>query len=106
MEIDETWHRQWSPDLYNLCISLPLYIILDFNSLRPSDAYTRQWAIIDSENDLSPSQRLAIIWPNAGTLRIGLLGTNFSEILIEIHKFSFKKMHLANGGHCVSASMC
>ena len=25
---------------------------------------------------------------------IGLLGTNFSEILIEIYTFSFKKMHL------------
>ena len=31
---------------------------------------------------------------NAEILSIGLLGTNFSEILIEIHKFSFKKMRL------------
>ena len=31
---------------------------------------------------------------NAGILLIGPLGTNFSEILIEIHTFSFKKMHL------------
>ena len=36
----------------------------------------------------------AIIWSNAGILSIGPMGTNFSEILIEIHTFSFKKMHL------------
>ena len=35
-----------------------------------------------------------IIWTNAGILLIGTLGTNFSEILIEIHTFSLKKMHL------------
>ena len=32
-------------------------------------------------------------WTNAGIL-IGPLGTNFSEILTQIHKFSFKKIHL------------
>ena len=37
----------------------------------------------------------AIIWTDAGILLIGPLGTNFSEILIEIHTFSFKKKHLA-----------
>ena len=45
------------------------------NSLRPSDAYMRRWT-------------------NAGILLIGTLGTNFSEILIDIQTFSFKKMHL------------
>ena len=35
-----------------------------------------------------------IIWTNAWILLIGPLGTNFSEILIEIHIFSFKKAHL------------
>ena len=43
---------------------------------------------------LSPGRRRAIIWTNAGILLIGPLGTNFSEIFIEIHIFSFKKMHL------------
>ena len=38
--------------------------------------------------------RQAIIWTNAGILLIRTLGTNFSEILSEIHAFSFKKMHL------------
>ena len=51
-------------------------------------------AIIGSDNGLSPDRRQAIIWTNAGILLIGPLGTNFSEILIEIQTFSFKKMHL------------
>ena len=38
--------------------------------------------------------RQAIIWTNAGLLLIGPFGTNFSEILIEILAFSFKKMRL------------
>ena len=50
--------------------------------------------IIGSDNGLSPGRRQAIIWTNAGILLIGPLGTNFSEILIEIYIFSFKKMHL------------
>ena len=51
-------------------------------------------AIIGSNNGLSPGRRQAIIWTNAAILLIRPLGTNFSEILIEIHTFSFKKMHL------------
>ena len=51
-------------------------------------------SIIDSDNGLSPERRQAIIWTNAGILLIGPLGTNFSEILIEILTFSFKKMRL------------
>ena len=50
--------------------------------------------IIGSDNDLSPGRRQAIIWTNDGILLIGPLGTNFSEILIEIYTFSFKKIHL------------
>ena len=50
--------------------------------------------IIGSDNGLSPERRQAIIWTNAGILLIGPLGTNFSEILIEILTISFKKMHL------------
>ena len=49
---------------------------------------------IGSDNGLSPGRRQAIIWTNAGILWIGPLGTNFSEIISEIHAFSFKKMHL------------
>ena len=50
--------------------------------------------IIGSDNGLSPGQRQAIIWTNAGILLIRTLGTNFSEILGEIHSFSFSEMHL------------
>ena len=35
-----------------------------------------------------------IVWTSAGILLIGPLGTNLSEILIEIQTFSFKKMHM------------
>ena len=68
-----------------------------FNSLRPSDAYMRQVSkltVIGSDNGLSPGRRQAIIWTNTGILLIGPLGTNFNEIFIEIHTFSFKKIHL------------
>ena len=50
--------------------------------------------VIGSDNGLSPGQRQAIIWTNAGMLLIGPMGTNFSEISIKIHIFSFNKMHL------------
>ena len=50
--------------------------------------------IIGSDNGLSPGRRQAVIWTNAGILLIGHWGTNFSESLIGIHTFSFKKIHL------------
>ena len=49
---------------------------------------------IGSDNGLSPGRRQAIIWTNAGILLIGPLGTNFSENLIGMQTFSFKKMPL------------
>ena len=50
--------------------------------------------IIGSDNGLSPGLRQAIIWASNGTLSIGDLGTNVSEILIGIQTFSCKKMQL------------
>ena len=50
--------------------------------------------ITGSNNGLSPGRRQAIIWTNAGIFLIRPLGTNSSEILIEILTFSFKKMRL------------
>ena len=50
--------------------------------------------IIGSDNGLLPGRHQAIIWTNAGILLTGPLGTNFNEILIEIHTFSLKEMHL------------
>ena len=62
---------------------------------------------IGSDNGLSPAQRQAIIWTNAGILLIWPLGTTFSEMSIEIHTFSFQKMHLKmlailSGSQCVN----
>ena len=51
-------------------------------------------AIIYSDNGLSPGRRRAIIGTNAGILLIRTVGTNFSEIVSEIHTFSLKKMRL------------
>ena len=48
--------------------------------------------IIGSDNGLSPDQNLVIIWTNDGTLLIRPLGTNFGEILIEIHNILLKKI--------------
>ena len=61
--------------------------------------------IIGSDNGLSPGRRQAIIWTNAGILLMRPLGTNFSEILIEIYIYifiqenCFWKCRLENGGH-------
>ena len=59
-----------------------------------TDICVSKLTIIGSDNGLSPDLRQAIIWTNSGILLIGPLGTNFSEILIEILTFSLKKMHL------------
>ena len=60
--------------------------------------------IIGSGNGLSPGRRQAIIWTNVGILLIQTLGTNFSEILGEIHSFSFRENTFENV-ICVIASI-
>ena len=66
--------------------------------------------IIGSGNGLPPVRQQAIIGTNAGILLIRPWGTNFSEILIEIYIFWFKKMHLKLSSGIwwpfISASMC
>ena len=63
--------------------------------------------IIGFDNGLLPGLRQAIIWTNAGILLIGHLGTKFNEILIKIHTFPLKKIHLEMlSAHFVSPSMC
>ena len=64
------------------------------NSLSPNDAYVRQ--------STRPSLvQIMLIKPP---------GTNFIVIVIEMHTFSFKKMHLKirpeNSGHFASVSVC
>ena len=76
----------------HICVFRPQWV----NSLRPSDAYicVGNLTIIGSDNGLSPGRRQAIIWTNVRILSIGPPVTNFSEILMEILSFSFKKMRL------------
>ena len=50
--------------------------------------------IIVSDNGLLPGRHQAIIWTNDEIFLIESLGTNFSEILIEIQTFSLKNIHL------------
>ena len=89
----------------NNCFILKMCFVLGSdNSLAPNRPLTHwgrvthicvsKLAIIASDNALSPGRRQAIIWNIAGILSIELLETNFSEILIEILTFSFKKMRL------------
>ena len=69
---------------------------LSFSRTIPASALyaSVNWVIMCSCNGLSPVRRQAITWTNAGSLSIGLLGTNFCEIWIGILPFLFKKIHL------------
>ena len=80
-------------DCINLLSQNAVFVILTHWG-RVTHICVGKLTIIGSDNGLSPDRRQAIIWTNAGLLFIGPLGTNFSEILIEILTFSFKKMHL------------
>ena len=44
--------------------------------------------VIGPDNGLSPGRRQAIIWTNAGLLLIWPLGTNLSDILLEVQKYT------------------
>ena len=68
--------------------------------------YVSKLACIGLDNGLSPGRRQAIIWTNAGILSIGPLGTNFSDSLIEILIFPFKKMHLKMSTAILSRPQC
>ena len=46
---------------------------------------------ISKLTNIGEDRRQAIIWTNAWILLIQTLGTNFSDILSEIHAFSLKK---------------
>ena len=71
--------------------------------------YIGNLASISSDNSLSPGRSQAVIRINAGIVLIAPLGTNLSDILIEIHPFSFKKYiwknRLENGGYLISVSI-
>ena len=61
--------------------------------------------IIGSDNGLPPGWRQAIISTNAGILLIWPLGTNFSEMLVEILTVSVTKMRL-NGSSAKWRPFC
>ena len=71
-----------------------IYYILLTHWGRVTHKCVSKLSMLGSDNGLSPDRRQAIIWTNDGLLLIWLLGKNFSEILIEILTFSFKKMCL------------
>ena len=71
------------------------------NLITETDICVSKLTSIGSDNSLLLGQRQAIIWTNFGILIIGFLGTNFSEILIQIQTFVWKMAEMF-----VSASMC
>ena len=83
---------------YNLLMILLAAILLIKKQLthwgRVTLICVSKQTIICPDNGLSPGRRQSIIWTNAGVLFIGPLGTNFSEISIEIITFPFTKMLL------------
>ena len=70
--------------------------------------------IIRSDHGLSPGRRQAIIWTNTEISLIGLLGTNFSDILIKINIYLIdenaietvvcKMVAILSRSHCVNSS--
>ena len=77
----------------NLCVSTPgVSTLIDLG--RVTHICVGNLAIIGSDNCLSPGWRRAIIWTDAGILLIGPPETDFNEILIKNHTFSFKKIYL------------
>ena len=75
------------------CIFIWIHVVLTHWG-RMTHTCVSYWTIIGSDNGLSPGRRQALIWNHTRILLIRNLGTNFSEILSEIHTLWFKKMHL------------
>ena len=73
-------------------LHLPIDLFL-INWGRVTHIYVSELTIIVSDNGLSPGRCQVIIWTSAGILLFRTLGTNLSEILSEIHKLSFRKIH-------------
>ena len=82
------------PCLENISMTCVYSFVSLTNWSRVTNICVSRLTIIGSDNGLSPGRRQAIIWSNDGILLIGPLGTNFSEVSIEIYIFSFWKMHL------------
>ena len=92
-----SYNRLWCYDanmINSYCCDISVVAVVLTRWGRVTHIYVGKLTIIGSDNGLSPGGRQAIIRTNAGISLIGPLGTNFSEILIEILTFSFKKMRL------------
>ena len=70
-----------------------IYVILAHWS-RVTHIYVSKLTITGSDNGLLPGQCQAFIWTNAEILLIWSIETKFSDILIKIHTYSFKKIQL------------
>ena len=101
--LERSWKNHQFHSQISECTMPLLYIV--FVSQKDNQSHLTHWGwmtlisvlnltIIGSDYGLSPGRRQAIIWTSDIILSIRLLGTNLSGILIKIHKFSFKKMHL------------
>ena len=109
-------YNNWGLIQYQISLSSELEVSKRFggsNSLRPNTTpcginnqcqhWFKKW--------LAAWRHQAITWTNADihVLSIGLLGTNFSQILFAIQEFSTSKMHLKcylqNDGHFVQVSI-
>ena len=87
-------HSQTLPDVVGAIYNMIQHKQILTHWGRVTHICVNKLTIIGSDNGLAPGRRQTIIWTNDGILLIGTLGTNFSEILIGIQTFSFKKMHL------------
>ena len=87
------WNSEWMPSDWPLHSKLKVMGYLT-HWYRVTHTCVNDITSIGSDNGLSPGRRQAIIKTNAEISLISLLGTNFSEFLVEILIFSFKKMRL------------
>ena len=83
---ETTWQCKIIPDIANIMVLT--------HWGRVTHIFVSKLTITVSDNGLSPDRCQAIIWTNAGILLIEPLGTNFNEMLIKVHTFSFKKIRL------------
>ena len=94
--IDKSYEAMVVSLLTHIYVSRPQWVNL--SNLTHWDRVTHicvgNLTIIGSDNGWSPDRRQAITWTNVGVLFIGPIGTTFSEMVIEIHTFSFKKIQL------------
>ena len=91
LQLDKIWYRKFGLT----AVRLTTHNCFQFKPRAWRRIYSvSKLTIIGLDNGLSLGRHQAIILTSAGILLIGLLWTNFSEIVIEIYVFSFEKMHL------------